>query len=196
MDIETYRPLKHGVDRRFVERWSPRAFTAEEIPDAVLLACFEAARWAPSSMNAQPWRLIYAKRGSAAWPIFLEALQDRPRGWAAGAAALVVFAADTLFDVGGGLVPSPTHGFDTGAAAENFSLQANLLGWHTHGIGSFRRDAIATLLGIPERFAVQAVFAIGRLGDPASLPSPFREREQPSTRRNLDEMVMEGGWRG
>jgi nitroreductase len=196
MDIGRYRSAEHGVAPEFVERWSPRAFTDETIPDEVLLACFEAARWAPSSMNAQPWRFLYAKRGAPTWPRFVEVLQERPRVWAPSAAALVVFVADTLLEVGGQLVPSPTAAFDTGAAAENFSLQANRLGWHTHGIASFRRDVIGTTLGIPERFTALAIFAIGRVGPADSLPSPFREREFPSGRRSLAELAMEGGWHG
>lgn len=196
MHVRDHRRADHDIEPLFLERWSPRAFTDEPIPDAVLFTCFEAARWAPSSMNAQPWRFLYAKRGSAAWPQFLDILQDRPRSWAHAAAALVVFAADTRLTIGEQDYASPTHAFDAGAAAQNFSLQANRLGWHTHGIASFQRDRIAAVLGIPERYVAYAVFAIGRLGDPASLPPELREREMPSGRRPLAESVMEGGWRG
>jgi nitroreductase len=195
LNIHDFRKPGHAIDPIFIERWSPRAFSDEPIPDQVLFSCFEAARWAASSMNAQPWRFLYAKRDSADFPRFLEILQDRPRSWADRAAALIVFAADTLLVIGDQTIDSPTHAFDAGAAAACFALQARMLGWYTHGVASFRRDVIAGILGIPERFRAYAVFAIGRIGDPATLPPGLAEREFPSDRRALDQTVMEGGWR-
>lgn len=195
MDIDALRQAGHPIDRTFLERWSPRAFEPVAIPDEVLDTCFEAARWAPSSMNAQPWRLLYAKREGAHWEKFLGILQDRARLWAQHASALVVFAADRTLVINGQAFDSPTHAFDAGAAWMCFALQATRLGWHTHGVASFARDRINQALGIPDGFTVYAVAAIGRIGDKASLPAELQAREQPSGRRPLAETVMEGGWR-
>ncbi len=195
MTISDYRKPDHAIDPVFIERWSPRAFTNEPVPDSVLLTCFEAARWAPSSMNAQPWRFLYSKKGSPSWDKFQSVLLDRARAWTHAAAALIVFAADRTLVIGGKGIPSPTHAFDTGAAWQNFALQAIRLGWHTHGIASFDRETVNGILGIPEGFTVYAVAAIGKIGDKSTLPDSLREREFPSDRRPVGELAFEGGWR-
>ena len=85
------RPLEHDVDPLFVDRWSPRAMSGEDIPEAELLTLFEAARWAPSSMNNQPWRVLYARRGSPHWELFFDLLVDSNKVWCRHAAVLLLF---------------------------------------------------------------------------------------------------------
>jgi len=190
------RVAEHEIDPLFLRRWSPRAFSEETIPEAELLRFFEAARWAPSAYNAQPWHFIYARRGTGRWPVFLDILNEWNRGWAQHAAALVIVASKTRFDQPGkGETPLPTHSFDAGAAWSNFALQALLSGWHTHGMAGFDRDKARRLLGIPEDYVADAAIAIGRLGDPLALPESLRSREHPSGRKPLSSIVSEGAFR-
>jgi nitroreductase len=190
------RAPDHPVAPLFVDRWSPRSFSGEAIPDADLLTAFEAARWAPSASNVQPWRFIVARNGDAAWPVFLDLLMPRNRLWAAQASALIVIASATQVERRGVTGHNHSHSFDTGAAWANFAHQALLLGWHTHGIGGFDRDAARVALAIPEDFAVEAVVAIGRQGDLDTLHADFHAQEAPNTRRPLADFVFAGRFGG
>jgi nitroreductase len=184
------RQADHPVDDLFLDRWSPRAMTGEEMPEADLLTLFEAARWAPSSYNNQPWRILYARRGTEHWPLFLGLLVEGNRVWAKDAAALILFVSKTTFDHNG--QPYPTHSFDTGAAWENFALQAALRGYAAHGMQGFDYERARTALRIPQVFRVEAMAAVGRPAPPDVLPAPLRAREAPSPRRKLSETICEG----
>lgn len=190
------RTPDHPVEPLFVDRWSPRSFSGEPIPDAVLHSAFEAARWAPSASNGQPWRFIVSRNGDAAWPLFLGLLATRNREWAQRASALVLIASATLIERRGETVHNASHSFDTGAAWANFAHQALLLGWHTHGIGGFDRDGARFSLGIPEDYAVETIVAIGRQGRLDTLHVDFHAQEAPSTRRPLPDFVFEGRFGG
>ncbi|MDD3329372.1 MAG: nitroreductase family protein [Zoogloea sp.] len=188
------RPVANDVSPIFTARWSPRAFTGEAIDVARLNTFFEAARWAPSAFNSQPWRFIYARQGGERWADFLGLLNDFNRSWAQHASALVVVASATRFTPPGKseAIQSGSHAFDTGAAAAYLALQASLAGWHAHAMGGFDKERARSELGVPEGFAVEAVIAIGKLGDPQSLPPGLRERETPSPRQALSAIVAEG----
>src|SRR5437667_7210743 len=127
LDSEVARARKptYEVNPLILNRWSPRSFSGEELTDKELFTLFEAARWAPSSYNNQPWRFIYAKKGSKDWRTFLSLLVDFNQSWAKNAAVLVVAASKVTFNNG---KPSRTHSFDTGAAWANFALQGALGG--------------------------------------------------------------------
>jgi nitroreductase len=180
----------HAVDKLFLNRWSPRAMSGEAVSEEELLTLFEAARWAPSSYNNQPWRMLYARRDTEHWPVFLGLLVEGNRAWAKDAAALVLFVSKETFDFNG--QPYPTHSFDTGAAWENLALQATLSGLVTHGMQGFDYERARAELNIPEGFRVEAMVAVGRPGDPAQLPEQAREREKPSDRKPLSEITCEG----
>lgn len=186
----------HPVAPLFLDRWSPRSFTGEPIPDHVLLTAFEAARWAPSAMNAQPWRFLVARPSEPAWETFFDLLLPRNRLWAGRASALILVLSGRQIEYQDKLVPNSSHSFDAGAAWASFALQALLLGWHTHGIGGFDREAARVRLGIPETFAVDAMIAIGKRDDPGNLPADFHAREVPSERRSLREIVFTGDFNG
>jgi flavin reductase (DIM6/NTAB) family NADH-FMN oxidoreductase RutF/nitroreductase len=188
------RSSELNVAPMFLDRWSPRAFTDAEIDDQLLMSFFEAARWAPSSMNAQPWRFIYVKRHEPAWDAFLAALSNTNRSWARQAAALVAFVSKETLEFSGKEVASPTHSFDTGAAWMSFALQASLTGWHTHGMAGFDGEKLRLALAIPAGFAIDAVAAIGKLGDSASLPEHLQAREVPSERNSLAALVFKGAF--
>ena len=183
-----------NVATMFLERWSPRAFSETEIDDHVLLSFFEAARWAPSSMNAQPWRFVFVKRHEPGWEPFLATLSNTNQSWAGRAAALVAFISKETLTFGDQEVVSPTHSFDTGAAWMSFTLQANLAGWFTHGMAGFDSDALRRALAVPPKFRIDAVAAIGKLGHGDTLPEALKAREFPSDRRSLDELVFRGAF--
>src|SRR4051812_29920955 len=94
----TQRTSDHAIDPLFLERWSPRAFDGSEIPDADLMTMFEAARWAPSAFNSQPWRFLYAKRWDANWERFLGLLIPWNQGWAHSASVLIYILSDSLME--------------------------------------------------------------------------------------------------
>ncbi|MBN9489740.1 MAG: flavin reductase [Alphaproteobacteria bacterium] len=179
----------------FLERWSPRSFTDEDICIETLMSCFEAARWAPSSLNAQPWRFIYALRNDAIFHEILQTLSSTNRSWAQGAAALIVFVSKETMSFEGREFPSPTHSFDAGAAWMSLALQANILGWHTHGMAGFEPEVLRSVLGVPDGFLINAVTAIGKLGDRTRLPEKLRDREVPSTRDQIALLVSHGRFR-
>ena len=186
------RQADHPVDSMFVDRWSPRAMSGEEISREELLVLFEAARWAPSSYNNQPWRILYARRNSEQWPLFFDLLVDTNKAWCRNAAALLVFVSKTTFDHNG--KPSRTHSYDCGAAWENLALQGYLKGYVVHGMQGFDYESARTVLNIPDGFQVEAMAAIGRPGAKEALPEELQKREMPNNRRKLEQTVCEGAF--
>ncbi|HEV2817152.1 MAG TPA: nitroreductase family protein [Allosphingosinicella sp.] len=187
----------HPIDPLFLERWSPRAFDGSDIPDADLHSMFEAARWAPSAFNSQPWRFLYAKRGDADWERFLSLLIPWNQGWARTASVLVYILSDTLPMTDrktGEPAPSTTHSFDAGAAWVSLALQATRMGYHAHGMSGIQYELARAELRIPERYALNAACAIGRIGDPAQLDDKLRAREAPSDRKPQGDFVFRGGF--
>jgi nitroreductase len=192
------RTPSRKIDSLFHERWSPRAFTGEEIPVETLLGLFEAARWAPSAYNAQPWRFVYARRGTPAFERFVAALVPGNQAWARGAAALVAVVSQEVLTLPGQSAPAPfpSHSFDAGAAWAQLALQAQLWGWSTHAMSGFDAKLAREALALPDHHHVEVFVAIGRQGDPAGLPDWARAREKPSDRRPLAELVREGSFAG
>ena len=187
------RSSEYPIDPQFTERWSPRAFTGETIAEETLLSFFEAARWAPSSFNSQPWRFLYARRDTPHWPRYVGLLSEFNRGWAQHASALViVLSKTTITAASGNQRPAPFHGFDSGAAWACLALQASLSGWHAHGLGGFDKALTRESLGVPEGFEVQIAVAIGKRAAKTHLPEDLQAREAPSPRQPLAELVGEG----
>jgi nitroreductase len=187
-----HRQAHHAIDPLFLDRWSPRAMTGQPISPEELLPLFEAARWAPSSGNQQPWRMLYAHRDAPAWSLFYELLNPGNKSWCANAAVLVVFISRTVNAEGR---PIRTHSYDTGAAWENFALQGTKSGLVVHGMQGFNYDQAREVLQIPEDFAVEAMAAVGRPGRKEDLSESLQAREIPSTRRPLVETIVEGPYR-
>lgn len=196
MTTSNGRTADHPIDPIFLERWSPRAFTGEDLPQEVLMRLLEAARWAPSSSNVQPWRFLYARRSSPHWDRFFGLLIEFNQSWCKDAGALlVVVSSETMVPPGKHeAVPSYTYSFDTGAAWGYLALQALKEGWHAHGMAGFDMPRAAFELGVPPGFRVEAMIAVGRLGDPATLPEKLRDRETPSPRKPIAEFAFEGGF--
>jgi nitroreductase len=187
------RRAGYPINELFLDRWSPRAMSGEPIAQEELMALFEAARWAPSSFNNQPWRILYARRDGEHWQLFLDLLVESNRIWANKAAALMLFISKTTFDHNG--KPSRTHSFDAGAAWENLALQASLRGYVAHGMQGFDYDRAKTALEIPDEYQVEAIVAVGKPGAKESLPEKLQAIEAPNDRRPLDQTVCEGSFR-
>ena len=188
------RKADHAIDPQFIERWSQRSYTGEAIPDEVLFSVLEAARWAPSGSNAQPWRFIYARRGTPAWDAFTAFLKPGNQRWAPTASAYILIVSQTTKIRDGVLVKAESHSFDAGAAWAQLALQAHKLGWATRAIGGFEKEQARQALGIPADHALEAIIALGR-PDPlakAKLPEDLQAREFPSPRLPLSELAFEG----
>jgi nitroreductase len=184
------------IDTFFLDRWSPRAFSDDSIPEETMLTLLEAAHWAPSSGNNQPWRFIYARRDTAEWPALLDLLTPGNQRWAKNAAALVIFVSKTFrVATDGSHKPAYTHAFDTGAAWFSLAAQAMRLGFHAHGMEGVDRDKAMAVLGIPEGYRVEAAAAIGRIAPASTLPDDLATREAPSQRRPLSEVAFAGRFR-
>jgi nitroreductase len=172
-----------------VERWSPRAYDpAAELSDDAVRTLLEAARWAPSANNVQPWRFIVARRGTAAFTTIHDALMGFNQAWADSAAALVVNIAEVA-DEGG--APRPWAKYDLGQAVAHMSVQAQHDGLHTHQMGGFDAARLAEAFGLRDGLEVVSITAVGKVGDASALPEPLREREvAPRSRKPLDELVI------
>jgi nitroreductase len=186
------RKTDYPIDPLLLDRWSPRAMSGETIPEADLMTLFDAARWAPSSFNNQPWRILYARRDTPHWQIFYDLLAEPNKIWCGKAAALLLFVARTTFEHNN--KPAITHSFDCGAAWQNLALQGCRLGLVVHGMQGFDYDKARTVLKIPEGFQIEAMIAVGKPGDPNDLPEKVREREVPNDRRPLRQTICEGIW--
>jgi len=192
----TSRSTPHPIAPIFLDRWSPRAFDGSSVAADDFATMLDAARWAPSSFNAQPWRFLTAIRGGTDFDRFLALLMPFNQAWAKDAGAIVIIVSDTLMQMGPGEpTPSHSHSFDAGAAWGYLALQATMLGYQAHGMTGVEFEAARVELGIPERFRLEAAFAIGRQGDPANLPEKLRPREVPSDRKPLDEIAYPGNFR-
>lgn len=190
----TGRRADHPIMPQFLDRWSPRAYDPKPIDDATLMSVFEAARWAPSSFNYQPWRFVYAKRGDAQWDAFLGALIPFNQSWACNASALVYIVSDTIMEAYGERGPSHSHSFDVGAAWMALALQAKSMGLITHGMTGVDFDTAAKVINLPDEFRIEAAVAIGYHGDVAGLPEGLAEQESPNDRRPLAETVFSGAF--
>ncbi|MCJ8164474.1 nitroreductase family protein [Pontibacter sp. E15-1] len=186
---------KIAVHNLITTRRSPRAFREKAVTEEQLESLFQAARWAPSSMNEQPWRFIYAaKEDQEAFSRLFGCLVEG-NSWAKNASALFVTVAKKSYDLNG--KPNSHAWHDVGLATGNLLLQATELGLHIHLMGGFNAAKAQQDLGIPEGYEPVAMGAIGFAGDPDTLPDPLKERElAPRTRKPLQELVFKGKWQG
>lgn len=189
-----YRESQYPIHPLFLSRWSPRSFTGEPIDDMTLQSLFEAARWAPSGNNSQPWRFIYAHQGTEAWQRLLLLANEGNQRWAKEASVLALLVSKTSHVRKGDTVATPlrNHSFDTGAAWAYLALQATYTGLITHAIGGFDRDRARVEFIIPEDFHIEILIAIGKQGEPGALPEDIRLRETPTTRKPLGSLYTEG----
>ena len=192
-EVQTERKVNCAIAPLLIDRWSPRSMTGEPLLDEELFPLFEAARWAPSSFNSQPWRFIIARRqNQQEFERFWRFLTPGNQVWTKNAAVLIVVASRTLFEYND--KPSVTHSFDAGAAWENLALEATRRELVAHAMEGFDYERAKTELSIPNNFDVNAMIAIGRRAPADNLPDKYREMELPSPRRPLHEIVFEGAF--
>ncbi|MDX7950956.1 nitroreductase family protein [Lichenihabitans sp. Uapishka_5] len=196
MTTANHRTSDYPVDPLFLERWSPRAFSGAAMPETDLLSMIEAARWAASAYNSQPWSFLYALRDTEAWPKFLDLLVPFNLSWAEHAAAVVIVVSNSLMVPPGRdkPVPSHSHSFDTGMATAQFVLQGTKLGYHSHGMVGLDMERAFAELNVPVGHRVEAAFAVGRIGERSSLPDALQAREQPSNRNAISSIALNGGF--
>ncbi|WP_226987138.1 nitroreductase family protein [Candidatus Nitrososphaera evergladensis] len=187
------RKATYEINPLILNRWSARAMSGEALSHEELMPLFEAARWAPSAFNGQPWRFVYAKRDTPHWSRLFGLLMDLNKSWAKDAAALAVVVSKKTSDYNG--QPNATHQFDTGAAWQNLALEATSRGLVAHAMGGFDHDGARHELDLPDDYEPLAMVAIGRPAPKEKLDPALREREYPSDRKPLAEIVMEGKFR-
>ena len=187
-------PAEYPVHELIRERWSPRAFSGKEISSEDLRSLFEAARWAPSSSNEQPWAFIVATRNDN--ENFTKALQPLVEfnvKWAKNAYVLGFAVAELAFAKNN--TPNRNAHYDTGAAMSQLTTEATSRGIFVHQMAGFDADTAREVFEIPSGWDAIAAFAMGYPGDPASLPQPYRDRETaPRVRKPIREFVMNGKW--
>lgn len=166
--------------------------SGELISDAELMRLFEAAKWAPSSYNNQPWRFLYAKRGTPQWENFFGLLVEFNQFWCKNASALIVVCSLKNFSYNG--KPSRTHDFDAGAAWMSLALQGSMDGLVVHGMEGFDYDKARTALKIPEDTDIECMVAVGKSGKKEDLPPMLQEKEVLSDRKKLSDTICEGPW--
>lgn len=191
--MEKPADAQYPIHELLKRRWSPRAFSEQAVEPEKLRSLFEAARWAPSSNNEQPWRFIVAtKENKVEWDRLFNCLVEGNQKWAHRVPVLMLSIATLNFDDGS----VNRHAYhDTGMAAENLVLQATALGLVAHQMAGFHTDKARKKCGIPDGYDPVAMIAVGYPGDPATLPDQLRERElKPRQRNSISEFVFSGNW--
>ena len=189
------RTAAHAIDPLFLRRWSPRAMSGAPVPLEELQRLFEAARWAPSSGNSQPWRFVVARREQPAFERFFALLDEGNQVWCKNAAALLVVCATTQRVAADGSVrPLATHAFDTGSAWMSLALQATQQGLVAHGMEGFDKVKAAEVVNVPDGVTVICMVAIGLPGDPADLPEGKRKIEHPNSRDPIEKHVFDSSF--
>ena len=183
------QPEVAGVDSFFYERWSPRAMSGQIVSDEELMPLFEAARWAPSSSNEQPWRFLYARNGTPEWNLFYDLLVPFNQEWCKNGSVLVMILSKKTSTRGG---INQCHSFDTGSAWENLCLQGHMKGLVVHGMAGFDYEKARVVLKISADFEVEAMCVIGKPAEAHVLSKDLQAREKPSSRKALHEIVNHG----
>ena len=192
--MEKPAPADVSIHDLIARRWSPRAFADRPVSPDVLRQLFEAARWAASSNNDQPWfYLVAGRENPAEFQKMLACLVEFNQGWAKAAPVLAISVARSNFAQDGS--PNGHARHDVGAASALLCIQATALGLAVHQMAGFDAALARKTYGIPAEYEPVAAMAIGYAGDPASLPQKLRERETaPRARKPVSDFVFSGAW--
>jgi len=188
--VKQFRQPTYEIEPTIINRWSPRSFSGDSIPEKKLLSVFEAARWAPSANNLQPWRFILA-RTNEDLEKFYSFINPGNLEWCKKAPVLTLLLSKITRDDGS---KNGMHSFDSGTAWGFLALEAKNKGLATHAIGGFDRMKAREVLAIPEDYEPEIVIAIGYQGEKEALPEHLKQREQPNSRKSLDEIIIEGSF--
>ena len=185
-----HRTADHPIEEIFLKRWSPRSMNGEPVDSSVVKQLFEAARWAPSSYNEQEWRFMYAHRDTDQWSLLFDVLMEANQAWCKNAGVLILAASRTTFAKNG--KPNSVHELDTGMAVQNLLLQTASLGLVGHAMAGFDRGKSKVALELPDGVEPHCMIAIGHPGEIEVLPEDFRGGEEPSGRKSISEISVEG----
>ena len=182
------RTTEYDISDVFLKRYSPRAMSGEGVSKEELMTLLEAGRWAPSAFNAQPWRFVYALKGTPDFDLFLSFLLEGNQIWCKNAGAfVVVLSKKTSHDKF-----NATHMLDTGSAWENIALQASEMNLIAHGMAGYNGEIVRKEFNVNDDYEIGLMIAIGKPGKIEDLPESLQEREKPSDRNKLEEMIFEG----
>ena len=181
------RVTEADVDCQYIDRWSPRAFLPDSVPDWQVMALFEAARWSPSCYNEQPWVFRYAV-SAAGRARLASALVTKNQAWASKAPLLIFVLAQTTFNHN--RTPNRHAAFDAGAAWMSLAFQARRFGLYAHAMAGFDEAKAREALGVGSDYLVLAAIAVGRRGDPGTLPADLRSMEAPNERKSLKDVAI------
>ncbi len=193
-EILEHRKTNYPVHPLIHNRWSPRSMSGEEMTDEELMPLFEAARLSPSSFNGQPWRFIYAKRNTPAWAKLFDLMIAFNQSWTKNASALVVVISRDTSEHNNAF--SRTHSYDTGAAWMALALEGSYRGYVVHGMSGFDYEKAKISLQVPDGYTVEAMIAIGKPAPKEKLPEELQKKEVPSGRKALNQVLMEGSFKG
>jgi nitroreductase len=184
----------HPIDELLVDRWSPYGFADRPVSAEDLRSLFEAARWAPSSYNEQPWRYIVATRDdSELFQQVLSCLVEGNQGWARRAPVLAIGCTSLNFARNGKPNPAAVH--DLGLASGNLCVEATARGLAVHQMIGILPDKVRDLFGVPEEFQPMTALAIGYAAEPDAVPEPLKQRDlAPRQRKPLGEFVFGEQW--
>jgi nitroreductase len=186
------RPKENQVDELFLKRWSPRSFKeGKEISNQDIKTIFEAARWAPSCYNDQPWRFLISENNEESFQDFFKLLVEGNQVWAKNSSRIGFVIAKNNFEMNG--KPNSFNEFDAGSSWMSLVLQAEKLGISAHGMGGILKDEVYKKFNISkDDYTVICGFVLGYQDDPEKLPDDLKEREKPSSRKSLDEILSVG----
>lgn len=181
------RNFTTDILKEIKERWSPRAFSNERINDEDIMGILEAARYAPSCFNEQPWRFIVAKSDESLKKM-RNILAESNQVWANNAPVLILILAKKNFDFNG--KENYWHMFDAGTSWGYMSLEAQRRGLITHAMGGFSKQKAKEVFNIGDEYSIIAVVAVGKLGDKEKLPEDIEKREVPGNRKSIQELII------
>lgn len=183
------RTTEYDIKDLFLERYSSRAMSGELVFENEVMTLLDAARWAPSAFNAQPWRFLYAVKGTSDFDLFFSFLKEGNQVWCKNAGALLIVLSKKNMDDG---KPNPWHSFDTGSAFENLALQGSGMNLVIHPMAGFNSDILEKDLEIKDDYRVEIMIAVGKRGNVEDLPEDLRKIEKPKGRKDLNEISFKG----
>ncbi len=187
------RQTNYPIHPLLLARESTRAFSEERFSEDDLMSLFEAARWAPSSYNNQPWRFHYGRRDTPEWDLFFNPLVEFNKNWCRKADTLIAVISYQLYEYNH--KPAPTAHFDSGSAWMSLALEAQAKGWVAHAMSGFDYEKLRDNLKVPNDYSIEAMIAVGKKGKGETLPDELRKHDTSYQRKSLQDIICKGTFR-